>query len=77
MYAGTYGPRLISLEDGALWYEREGRPRFRLEPLGQHRFGLDGMDSFRLEFVVADGQSSELIGHYDDGRQDRNPRTGG
>jgi hypothetical protein len=38
-------------------------------------FALDGLDTFRVEFVVKDGQVVELAGHYDNGTSDASPRT--
>ena len=74
-YAGGYGPRRIILEDGALYYQREGRPRYGLEPLGQDRFAVVGLDYFMVEFGRdAAGRVDRLIGHYDDGHTDGNPR---
>ena len=74
-YAGGYGPRRIILEDGALYYQRDGRPRYRLEPLAKDRFAVVGLDYFMLEFGRDDtGRIDRLIGHYDDGHTDGNPR---
>jgi hypothetical protein len=73
-YAGVYGERKITLENGALFYQRTG-PKFRLIPMTQTLFALDGLDSFRAEFVVKDGKAVELIGHYDNGERDTSPRN--
>jgi retinol-binding protein 3 len=75
-YAGKYGPRTISLENGTLYYQREGRPKFKMTPLTQETFALDELSSFRLTFVInSGGVVSELVGHYDDGHTDSSPRT--
>jgi hypothetical protein len=73
-YAGDYGERKVSFEEGALYYQRTG-PKYRLIPLTQTVFALDGLDSFRLQFVVKAGKAAELIGVYDDGHRDISPRT--
>jgi len=74
-YAGQYGPRKIAIEDGVLYYQREDRPRFKLVPMGSDRFMLDGLDYFRIQFVVDDnGAVNELIGQYDDGHTDGHKR---
>ena len=76
-YVGSYGPRRIMLEDGALWYQREDRPRYRLEPLGNDRFKVGDLDYFMLEFGRDDGgRIDRIIGRYDSGRSDENPRDG-
>jgi hypothetical protein len=77
-YAGTFGPRRIYVEDGALYYQREGRPAYLLSPLSEDVFMVEGLDFFRLE-AARDGAGRvvRLVGHYDDGRTDGNDRTGG
>ena len=37
-------------------------------------FALDGLDNFRVEFVVKDGRAVELIGLYDNGDRQPSPR---
>jgi hypothetical protein len=75
-YAGSYGPRVITLENGDLYYQREGRPKFRLIPMTTDKFMLDGLDSFRIQFVRdSGGNVTELVGMYDIGQSDRNART--
>jgi len=47
---GTYGPREIFIEDGALTYRRGEQGGRRLTPLGPDRFTLEGLDDARLTF---------------------------
>ena len=78
LYAGQYGPRKVWLEDGALWYEREGRGKHRLTPMGDGWFLVGELDFFRIEFEQdAKDDAAGLVGHYSSGRTDRNERTGG
>jgi hypothetical protein len=74
-YVGQYGPRKIWVEDGRLYYRRgEGR-KYQLTPMGDHRFMIEELDYFRVQFVMDDkGQASEIIGHYDDGHADGHKR---
>lgn len=75
-YVGVYGPRRITLENGVLHYQREGRPRMTLIPAGDDLFLLEGMDGFRARFGRdASGRIDRIIGLYEDGRNDENPRT--
>lgn len=75
-YAGSYGPRNITVEEGTLYYQRQDRPKFRLVPLGGDEFDLDGLPGFRVQFVRdASGQVTELVGQYDDGMTDVTKRT--
>ena len=74
--AGTYGPRSVRFENGTLYYQREGRPEFRLIPMGGDRFMVETLDYFRLQFRRdSSGNVTELVGQYDNGGTDANPRT--
>ena len=74
-YVGTYGPRTITFRDGGLYYQREDRPEYALIPMGDNMFMLDGLDYFRLKFILDDGgRVNEVIGLYDDGHSDSNKR---
>lgn len=75
-YSGTYGPRVISVEDGALVYQREGRPAMRGVPITETLFGFEDAPQLRLEIVLDEqGVPIKLIGHYDNGMTDESPRT--
>ncbi len=75
-FAGQYGPRGISHEQGTLYYEREGNPRYRLYPITPDTFGLDGLGYFRVRFATnGDGQVSRLVGLYVTGREDASERS--
>ena len=74
-YAGSYGPRKISLEDGVLMYQRENGPRRRLIAAGDDLFLLDGIDTFQAKFTRdGRGRVTKLVGLYDDGGTDENLR---
>ncbi len=73
-YAGAYGERKVTFENGALYYQRTG-PKYRLIPMTATLFALDGLDNFRIEFVIKDGKVVELTGLYDNGEHDPSPRT--
>jgi hypothetical protein len=73
-YKGVYGERKVTFENGALFYQRTG-PKFRLVPMTPTLFALDGLDNFRVEFVIKDGKVVELMGLYDNGERDPSPRT--
>lgn len=55
-YVGIYGPRSITLEAGTLFYQREGRPKFKLIPIAEDAFSLEGNENFRLRFVREGGR---------------------
>lgn len=73
-YVGVYGERKVTLENGALYYQRTG-PKYRLIPMTATAFLLDGLESFRVEFEVKDGRTVALIGLYDNRDREPSPRT--
>jgi predicted alpha/beta superfamily hydrolase len=81
LYAGDYGQRKVSLEKGVLLYQETGpqsagyRPPYRLIPLTETLFALDGLNNFWLEFVLTDGKVAAVVGLYNDGRRETSPRS--
>ena len=76
-YVGDYGPRRIFVDAEILYYQREERPRFRLIPMGDDMFMLEGLDYFRVKFERNnDGEVVRIVGLYDNGVQDGHDRTG-
>ncbi|MCH7946554.1 MAG: S41 family peptidase [candidate division Zixibacteria bacterium] len=74
-YAGDYGPRHITLVDGSLFYQRNEGTKYALVPMSEDVFLLPELDFFRLKLVRDDsGNVIELVGMYDNGRTDSNPR---
>lgn len=49
-YAGSYGERAVIAEEGRLYYQRGGRARTRLIPLGGNVFAFDSDPALRLSF---------------------------
>jgi hypothetical protein len=76
-YAGVYGPRTVTLENGALYYKREQRMKYPMVPVGKDMFMLKDLDFFRIQFKRdASGRINEFVGLYDDGTTDSNPKSG-
>jgi C-terminal processing protease CtpA/Prc len=75
-YAGVYGPRRVTYENGALFYQREGNPRIKMIPMSDDTFMFDELEFFRIE-VETDtaGNPTCLVGHYANGFTDRTPRS--
>jgi hypothetical protein len=74
-YAGTYGPRVITFENGSLYYQRNQGPVFRMVPMSESTFMFEEIDRFKLEIELdEEGNSVAIIGHYREGRMDRSPR---
>jgi len=76
-YVGDYGPRKVSFENGFLFYQREGRPKYKLISMGDDTFLLEGLDTFRIKFNRDNsGKVIEFVGMYSDGATDSTKRTG-
>ena len=73
-YVGVYQDRKITMENGTLYYQRLG-PKYRLIPLTLSIFEPEGLEFFRVEFVVKNGTAAELIGLYDNGEREPSKRT--
>ncbi len=74
-YTGIYGPRKISMEDGKLIYQRGEGPRMEMIPMNENTFWFTEIDYFRLEVITDNGKAVALVGHYDNGRTDRNEKS--
>jgi hypothetical protein len=70
-YVGTYGPRTITLEDGSLFYQREGRAKLRMIPIFADCFGVDGNENFRLRFLREGDRIVALEGRNPTGAPDK------
>ncbi|HSG29180.1 MAG TPA: S41 family peptidase, partial [Candidatus Krumholzibacterium sp.] len=76
-YAGRFGPRRVFVEEGSLWYQREGGARHQLVLMGKDLFRVGDLDFFRLTFGFDEkGKVDRVIGLYDNGRTDENPKDG-
>ena len=74
-YVGKYGPRKITLEQGKLYIQREGNPKFALFAITEDTFGLDGLEYFRIRFEKnASEKIVAILGLYDDGTKDRSSK---
>jgi CubicO group peptidase (beta-lactamase class C family) len=74
-FAGDYEARHIRLREGRLYYQRDGRPEYRLLPLTRDTFALERYGQFRIRFVSdASGRIVKLVGLYIQGNTDESPR---
>lgn len=75
-FASVYGERTLTLENGKLYYQRSGRPKFELEAMSPTILKGKGNSYFKLEFVKNDsGEVYKVIAHYQDGRVESSERT--
>ena len=70
-YVGGYGPRAITLENGSLFYQREGRAKMKMIPITQDYFMFKEIDSFRLKFLKEDNKVIGVEGYTAEGPTDR------
>lgn len=72
---GKYGPRHIYEKNLNLYYQRDNAKPYRLLPLRDNLFSLEGVVAFRIEFKYDHyGRASKLVGHYLNGQQDESLR---
>lgn len=75
-FSGSYGERTITFENGNLFYQRKGRPKFQMTAMSEDTFMFKDLDYFRIKFTKdSNGNVNGLTGIYDDGHNDSSPRT--
>jgi CubicO group peptidase (beta-lactamase class C family) len=74
-FAGSYGARQVTYEDGKLLYSRDGNEPVELIPLTENLFQHSGVEWFRVRFDTgADGRVFRITGFYQDGNRDESLR---
>ncbi len=73
-FAGNYGPRMVTFENGKLFYQRGSGTKYELLPFSDHEFMLKGLDSFRIRFLAEGNEITTLQGLYDNGSTDKNAK---
>ena len=76
-YLGLYGRRIISEENGNLYYRgRKGIDPVKMIPISESLFRFEEVDFFRVQFITdQSGKVTGLKGLYDDGYEDYSERT--
>ena len=59
-YAGVYGVRAITSDDGKLIFQREGGPKHAMVPVGPNEFAFVEDPTERVKFKVAGSSATEL-----------------
>jgi hypothetical protein len=68
-FSGRFGPYNISYKGGTLFYQKTGKARFPLVPMGETKMRPKGNDTFVVEFIRdTNGLVNRLASRYDDGR---------
>ncbi|MBN4085228.1 S41 family peptidase [Flavobacteriaceae bacterium AH-315-B10] len=70
-FIGTYGPRVISFENGKLFYQRDSGTKYELVPLSHNEFRLIGLSYFRVKFLSENNKIVALKGLYEAGNTDK------
>ncbi len=73
-FVGNYGPRMVSFENGTLFYQRDSGTKFELLPYSANEFMLIGLDTFRIRFLAEGNKITTLQGLYDSGQTDENAK---
>jgi len=69
-YVGQYSRGIVTLEDGHLFF-KSGPQKFKMIPLTETYFILDGWADVRVEFVLDDkGKEYTIKARFPDGRSD-------
>ena len=66
-YVGKYGPRKIFIEDGSLYFQREGSEKHKLIPIAQDLFLMDGVDNLKIKIQVENGKVIAINRLFDNG----------
>jgi hypothetical protein len=75
-YAGIYGERAFIFENGKLFYQRTGKPKFELEAMSATVMKGKGNTYFKIEFVQNEqGQVNKVNAYYQDNRMETSIRT--
>lgn len=75
-YAGVYGERVFTFENGKLFYQRTGRPKFELEAMSPTIMKGKGNTYFKIEFFKNNlGKVDTVKAYYQDNRIEISTRT--
>tara|TARA_R110000787_G_scaffold86285_3_gene184002 strand:+ start:17941 stop:19275 length:1335 start_codon:yes stop_codon:yes gene_type:complete len=74
-YIGSFGPRMITFENGKLYYQRESGTKYELKAINQNEFMLVGLSYFRIRFLKENNKVIALQGRYEGGRTDKNLKS--
>ena len=69
-FAGVYGERTVTFENGKLFYQRAGRPKFEMEAMSGTMMKPKGNNYFKVEF-----KEDSLTAYYQDNRVETDVRT--
>lgn len=71
---GKFGMRSILFENNELYYQREGRPKFKITPLSANSFYVEEQE-IKIEMEMKDNKPMAIIVSTADGRKERNEKN--
>jgi hypothetical protein len=74
-YTGRFGERTITLRNGTLTYQRDGRPPVTLTPMAEHLFAFEDGSAVRVRFRMDGPRASAIDVRFYDGTSATYPRT--
>ncbi len=73
--AGEYGPRKIFLENGDLYYQKNGRAKVKLEALNERTFLLEGDPAVKIEIEIEGDRGVAMTLSQPNGPRERAARN--
>lgn len=75
-YTGTFGDRVFTFENGRLYYQRTGRPKFEMEAMAKNLMKAKGNQFFKIEFVEnSEGKVNNITAYYQNGVVEKAERS--
>ena len=73
-HEGKFGFRTLLFENNALYYQREGRPKYKMTALSNDYYVIEDLD-VRIKIIVTNKTISAIEIQYPDGSVERNDKT--
>ena len=74
-FVGEYGPRVVTLENNKLHYQRGTGIKYEIFPYSPNEFMVSGLDFFRIRFLSENDTIVAIEGLYDNGQTDKNLKS--
>jgi hypothetical protein len=75
-YTGTFGDRVFTFENGRLYYQRTGRPKFEMEAMAKNLMKAKGNQFFKIEFMEnSEGKVNAIKAYYQNGVVEKAERS--
>lgn len=71
---GKFGARIISFENNELFYQREGRPKFKMTPMSVDEYYVEGLN-IKVKIITKNNKPSAIEVRFDNGESETNELT--